>query len=1361
MDRDRSDEQTRRLEGNATGSVQEPLHYTPREGGEEVPVEMVPPSLQRDPAVAPENMERLYRAVITAAERGHLRPPQHGGILSEVIWIHAALTELEELDDLARGVLCGDVPSMVDLRTRLSGAPRWSISQEIPLPQPGLRDLTECTVRPVNPFILVGAGVIMDRSEQGETEHFWLERALGLYLGLSAAVQGVFHAADRHFANEMTVKEFAEYFELARASVPSRETPSHTDNERDPIAAGSPLLTDPQMWDPCTLGWARCAGTAARIGDDVVTAGDLPLQIGWVEPAAVCQGFRGNLTLYPRHNESFPEREPVSGGRWVMSVGGQDYPLAVVAGGWAPESITVVFPSEAAPGCANVYWRAPTPSIAERLAEAPDVRSEQCSEAFPHYRSPSQPITPQGGSARLAIVTTPRIVFSADGQSNVTADACTDVVLYWEVENWEVGNEWCTGAARREVTLLADGQVLIPAPGPLRGEMVVREETSITYELSVETFAETTSCGTASAAVTVNRRARIFLSVPDRVFHAHSNDQVPVTVRVGCPAPAGGLRVDLTSSNTNALTNAVAIIPENATETTINLSPQTPSALVYLSASASGYVGDTATVMINPTSCVSPEFTPDPRKYGGEWKVPERDGQEVSIPGVVGVHLAVLHTGEVLLFNYDEGTGGRGNLAAILECLRGVPARLRACVETRESEVGRCKAEHAQRVSGCPGPCTQFTNCDAIQCTQFTNCDAIQCTQFTNCNDFAWWDPRRYACWAARGVCVAAASVARAACFVARAVCVAAASVARAACFVARAVCVAVAEAARAICIAASLLVQGICQAAAWVKWALCAAGAVSGSAACVIARIIWTGGGILILDPENTAYTIANSSRAKCALWNPKTNAATPLDLRRNLFCSGHCFLHDGRLFVAGGQFPVPILDGSLPESPTYGRGAAHDVHLFDPTTRTWTRLPDMAEGRWYPTCVTLGDGRVMVISGNDKEFAGEGGIQKSLQIFDPTGMAIPGRPTEPFGGTFPPWEMYHLYPFAFTLPSREVFVHWKRRTATYDPDAPALPSRWRPHMQAGTWLETERPVSRTGPGPGTSVLLPFIPTRPDGPDRYPPARVMIIGGGGVEGEPDPQIPEEKPYQLTRDTPADRTAEILDFGKLDASGFPAWRYTKNTMWLRRVMPDSVLLPDGKVLVVMGAEFGRSGGFMIHFGESWGATNGANQPEIFDPETETWETMCRMNTYRLYHATAALLPDARVVVAGHDAYLNAPPWDRSEYRLEVFSPPYLFRGSRPEIRQAPSQVEYDSMFSIEVDNAEQIESVALIRQSSVTHQTNTDQRYVRLWAESASDPRKILLRSPPHGWVAPPGYYMLFVVNRSGVPSEASWVRLG
>ncbi len=199
-----------------------------------------------------------------------------------------------------------------------------------------------------------------------------------------------------------------------------------------------------------------------------------------------------------------------------------------------------------------------------------------------------------------------------------------------------------------------------------------------------------------------------------------------------------------------------------------------------------------------------------------------------------------------------------------------------------------------------------------------------------------------------------------------------------------------------------------------------------------------------------------------------------------------------------------------------------------------------------------------------------------------------------------------------------------------------------------------------------------------------------------------------------------------------------------------RVMPDAVLLPDGKVLVVGGSSKGHAG-------------NAAADPvlfaEIYDTTTEKFSGLCSMNTPRVYHATAILLPDARVLMMGKDRPLNSPPYDYPEYRAEFFSPPYLFAGTRPTIAAVPSTANYNSNFNISTNDASSIQSVALLRPSSLTHSNNMGQRYVGLTIISRRS-FSLAVQSPPNGNIAPPGDYMLFIVNGLGVPSVAKFIRM-
>jgi hypothetical protein len=443
-------------------------------------------------------------------------------------------------------------------------------------------------------------------------------------------------------------------------------------------------------------------------------------------------------------------------------------------------------------------------------------------------------------------------------------------------------------------------------------------------------------------------------------------------------------------------------------------------------------------------------------------------------------------------------------------------------------------------------------------------------------------------------------------------------------------------------------------------------------------------------------------------------------INLNRNIFCGGTCYLEDGTLFVAGGQYPTFY---SLLHPPCC------DLNTFNPKKREWSRLKKnnnknkfiKMKGRWYPTCVTLSDGRIIIFSGRYSfyqiNFFIFRFVNNTLQIFNPKNNLLQSPQSLPF--------RIDLYPFVHLLPSGKIFVHSENISRIYD----SRNNTWEKNPKTGKLNEykTQYAFSRTNPGQGTCVLLPLLP---DSNPPYKP-RIMLIGGAGSNNP-------------NKDTNATETAEIIDFSET----MPEWRYTK-PMNHPRVMPDSVILPDGNILIVNGSERGKSDQ----------AIHPVFEPELFDPRSESWYKMCSMTIPRLYHATALLLYDGRVLTAGTDAEWNKPPFKEDQRNIEIFKPPYLFRGEQPEITDVPSRVIYNTQFDIKSPNSEDINSAILIHPGSVTHSVNSDQRIVGLQLTS-SNSEKLAVRSPPNGNIAPPGYYMLFILNHDQVPSEARFIHL-
>jgi hypothetical protein len=247
-----------------------------------------------------------------------------------------------------------------------------------------------------------------------------------------------------------------------------------------------------------------------------------------------------------------------------------------------------------------------------------------------------------------------------------------------------------------------------------------------------------------------------------------------------------------------------------------------------------------------------------------------------------------------------------------------------------------------------------------------------------------------------------------------------------------------------------------------------------------------------------------------------------------------------------------------------------------------------------------------------------------------------------------------------------------------------------------------------------GTSVLLPLTPA-----NGYDP-KVIIMGGGN---------------------PATNTTEIIDMGATT----PAWQYGPN-MSQPRIQMNAVILPNGKVLALGGSANNED------------TTTASLNADLYDPASNTFSP-AGANAYpRLYHSTALLLPDATVWLAGGN-----PMRGTYEQQMEIYQPAYLFNNdgtlaTRPSIASTTSSISYGNTFNVSTPDAANISSVVLVRNGTVTHAFGMDQREVGLPFTVGNG--SLTVTAPPNGNIAPPGYYMLFILNSSGVPSVAAFVQM-
>jgi hypothetical protein len=239
-----------------------------------------------------------------------------------------------------------------------------------------------------------------------------------------------------------------------------------------------------------------------------------------------------------------------------------------------------------------------------------------------------------------------------------------------------------------------------------------------------------------------------------------------------------------------------------------------------------------------------------------------------------------------------------------------------------------------------------------------------------------------------------------------------------------------------------------------------------------------------------------------------------------------------------------------------------------------------------------------------------------------------------------------------------------------------------------------------------------------------YRPGKILKSGSPGA--------PNRIPV-----APSTSTAYVLDMNQQT----PAWRSVQ-PMAFPRTFHTLTILPDGSVLATGGSETNDPSSQPVYAAEIWNA------------QTETWTTMSSMQMGRTYHETALLMADGRIFVAGGGGCCNAP----DQFNAEIFSPPYLFKGARPTITSAPANVSYGTQSFIGTPNGASIQSVAFMRLGAQTHQFDMSQRYVSLSFTQTSGGLNVTW--PANGNLAPPGDYMVFIVNSSGVPSVAANVNI-
>ncbi|XP_048319209.2 aldehyde oxidase GLOX [Ziziphus jujuba] len=480
------------------------------------------------------------------------------------------------------------------------------------------------------------------------------------------------------------------------------------------------------------------------------------------------------------------------------------------------------------------------------------------------------------------------------------------------------------------------------------------------------------------------------------------------------------------------------------------------------------------------------------------------------------------------------------------------------------------------------------------------------------------------------------------------------------------------------------------------------------------------------IRSPRGTDCT------AHSLLYDIVSNTFRPLTVHTDTWCSSGSVNPDGVLVQTGG----------------YGEGI-RKVRTFPPSDDNrsdWTELSTkLWERRWYATNQVLPDGRTIIVGGR---------LAFSYEFF-PKKSANDGSFSKLYYLSFlketrDPYEENNLYPFLHLLPDGNLFIFANKRSILFDynrnsvvREFPIIPGDFK----------------RNYPSTGSSVLLPLrLDWRRNG-TVLPEAQVMICGGS-------PPGAFNMSNRARIFVSASNTC-----GRIRVTD-PKPKWVMEEMPMPRVMSEMVLLPTGDVIIINGATKGTAG---------WeDAVNPVFNPVLYltyepDPERR-FMVLNPSRIPRMYHSTAVLLPDGRILVGGsnpHKLYnFTAYPYP-TELSLEAFHPYYLdpqFVPLRPSIISVGSRqriVFYGQRFSVvfvlALHRPNLGISVVLMTPSFSTHSLGMNQRMLVMevvsLAQLSTFAYKITVGGPPTGTVAPPGYYMLFVVH-AGVPSPAVWVKV-
>ncbi|TYI71412.1 hypothetical protein E1A91_D08G292900v1 [Gossypium mustelinum] len=466
----------------------------------------------------------------------------------------------------------------------------------------------------------------------------------------------------------------------------------------------------------------------------------------------------------------------------------------------------------------------------------------------------------------------------------------------------------------------------------------------------------------------------------------------------------------------------------------------------------------------------------------------------------------------------------------------------------------------------------------------------------------------------------------------------------------------------------------------------------------------------------------------AHSILLDVETAHIRPLRLNYDTWCSSGALDINGRLVSTGGY--------------NNGSDTVRILDLCD--TCEWQEFPGaLGNGRWYATQVTLADGKFVVFGGRDfptYEFVPPEGQKNTInEVINFPFLKETHDPVE-----------NNLYPFVFLSTDGNLFIFANNRSVLLNTQTHTIIHEF-PMLPGG---------ARNYPSSGCASLLPIM-LKPNEDRKSIPAEVLVCGGTPHDAYTKADLQRPKVF-LLGNTDCARIDITKRNGKWKIQNMPS----------ARLLGDMVVLPTGDVLLVNGAKTGSAG---------WDDARDPNlHPVLYKFQTDgtgsKFTVLNPSNIPRMYHSSFAVLPDAKILIAGSNTnpgYLDDALFP-TEVRVEKFSPHYLDPNlgmfqQEIIVENSNNQVKYGQKFTVQIRGNVEIDQqklqVTIYSPPFVTHGVAMNQRLIQLGIvefnkKVAINTNNIVLQAPINSNIAPPGYYMLFV-NYNGVPCRRSmWVRI-